>query len=522
MAGKFNSNTDSILGYEELSKLGRGGAGEVFLVRDRESGELLALKRLFRADDQSIQRLKREFRTLAAIDHPNLVKLYELSHDARSAYFTMEYLKGQELREYLDYASPRGVANDNNRHQRVLSAFYQLAGAVTALHRTGVLHRDLKPSNVMVVGDRVVVLDFGIALEVGENAPTVTQEGLLTGTPAYMAPEQSRGEHLGQGNDWYAFGAMLYEALTGRLPIEGNLRELLSRKSNEDPPPIGSLVPGLSPEVRALCTALLSRIPEQRPQGEQVLSVLAEYAATSGAVGMASNFQPPTATELLREHSLFGRKSELAALWAAFRSVQQGDFAAVHIAGESGSGKSALVQQFTEEVERDLAFEGRPLILRSRCYERESLPFKALDGAIDALVAQLMREDDVAVSHVLPVDLAILAQLFPALHRLAATKRLLSGQSTAAAVPQARARAETALRDLLCRLSDQRSLILWIDDLQWGDLDSTNILSSWLASPLPHVLLVMSYRSEEIATSPCLALVRQRLTEHSECQHTLS
>jgi serine/threonine protein kinase len=210
-------------------------------VRDLETGEQLALKRLLRADTQSVLRLKREFRSLADIHHPNLVKLYELGHDRISPFFTMEYLEGEELEDYLNQGAPPSAAiNDNAgavaaRTARVLGAFEQLANGVVSLHRAGVLHRDLKPSNVMVSDGRVVVLDFGIALEVGEGAATVTLNKLASGTPAYMAPEQIQGKHLGEPNNWYAFGAMLYEALSGKLPIDGSLSELLRRKLAQDP-----------------------------------------------------------------------------------------------------------------------------------------------------------------------------------------------------------------------------------------------------------------------------------------------
>jgi serine/threonine protein kinase len=374
--------------YEQVQTLGRGGAGTVYLVRDRETGEQLALKRLLHADTDSLSRLKREFRSLADIHHPNLVKLYELGHDRHSAFFTMEYLEGADLKRYLEYE----VQNDNGlaapaRIARVLAAFRQLASGVYALHHAGVLHRDLKPSNVMVANGRVVVLDFGLALEVGVAAATVTQDKAISGTPAYMAPEQIGGEHLGEPNDWYAFGAMLYEALSGKLPIEGRIMELLQRKRVADPVPLDALIPGLPPDVSALCMGLLRRAPDERPSGDRVMRVMEAHPHDAPRPATL-NPQLTAATswraEVEAEPALCGRETELEALWAAFRRVQGGEFAVVHVSGESGAGKSRLVQQFTEEVERQGFVRGdaQPVVLRSRCYERETLPFKALDGAV--------------------------------------------------------------------------------------------------------------------------------------------
>jgi eukaryotic-like serine/threonine-protein kinase len=523
--------------YEELSTLGRGGAGTVYLVRDRETGDRLALKRLLRADEDSLLRLKREFRALANFHHPNLVKLYELGQDETSAYFTMEYLEGVDLKQYVEL--PRGsatqtsqrvlaaaaaAANDNRADlderahiARVLRAFEQLAAAVRALHAAGMLHRDLKPSNVMVSNGRVVVLDFGIALEVGAGAATITQDKLSSGTPAYMAPEQIHGVHLGEPNDWYAFGAMLYEALSGVLPIEGTLAQLLQRKRTQDPTPISELVPNLPQEVAALCMQLLLRDPAQRPNGDRVLSVLrAHTQAPTLTMEPSTSLAPNTRSRTEADLSLFGRDSELGALWSAFRHTQEGACTAVHVFGESGSGKSLLLHHFCDEVARSgfLASELQPLVLRSRCYERETLPFKALDAAMDALVDHLSRESDVVVSHALPRNLLALTQLFPALKSLPATRQLLAREKLPAGMTQARAQAEAGLYDLLQRLGQLRPVVLWIDDLQWGDLDSIGIVSSWLKPPhIPNLMLIFSYRSEEIATNQGLVMLRERSGE---------
>jgi len=527
MTGKAASQHER---YEQLGTLGRGGAGMVYLVRDRETSDRLALKRLLGADEESLLRLKREFRSLAGISHPNLVKLYELGQDATSAFFTMEYLEGEDLRQHLEMdahqtrASLRAAAaNDNGKAERsrimlVLRAFEQLATGVRALHAAGLLHRDLKPSNVMVSHGRVVVLDFGIALDVGAGAATVTHDKLSSGTPAYMAPEQIYGSHVGEANDWYAFGAMLYEALSGILPIDGKLMELLQRKRTQDPKPIGALVPSLPTDVAALCMALLQRAPEDRPHGDRVLSVLRAHTGSTSteSLDLSASITPTSGSRAEGELSLFGRENELAALWAAFSAVQAGGSAAVHVFGESGAGKSLLLHHFCDRVGSGDAApnEPPPLVLRSRCYERETLSFKALDAAIDTLVTQLSRESDIVVSHAMPRNLIALTQLFPALKSLNATRQLLSREKLPVGMSQARAQAEGALYDLLARLGRQRPVVLWFDDLQWGDLDSVGIISAWLKPPhIPSLLLVFSYRSEEIATSPALRVLRQHLPD---------
>ena len=150
----------------------------------------------------------------------------------------------------------------------------QLALGVRALHQAGMLHRDLKPSNVMVVGARVVVLDFGLVRELGMNAATVTEDGSVAGTPAYMAPEQLLGKELTAASDWYAFGAIMYELFSGLLPIDGSLVEILRRKLDSDPTPLSQLAPGVPATLAELCMALLSRDPAARPSGDAVVAAL--------------------------------------------------------------------------------------------------------------------------------------------------------------------------------------------------------------------------------------------------------
>lgn len=172
--------------------------------------------------------------------------------------------------------------------------FIQLARGLRALHRAGKLHRDLKPSNVLVAHGRVVVLDFGLVREVGDAAITVTQEEAIVGTPAYMAPEQISNGALRPACDWYAFGVMLYEALSGVLPFGGPLYKLLQLKLEQDAQPIRGLVPQLPEELVQLCDALLSRDPMQRSRSEPIAARIAAIVHCARARLAAARVHPPS------------------------------------------------------------------------------------------------------------------------------------------------------------------------------------------------------------------------------------
>jgi serine/threonine protein kinase len=244
--------------YEIVRKLGQGGAGAVYLVLDRDTGETLALKKLLRMDIQGVLRLKREFRSVADLHHPNLIKLYDLGRADDTWFITMEYLAGTDLITFLGSSGRSsitlrlglppggGLETDGSALARLVAAFQQLASGIHALHRAGMLHRDLKPSNVLVASERVVVLDFGLIREMGGSAVTVTNDNLVSGTPAYMAPEQVRGSELGEATDWYAFGVMLYEAL--RI-ASGNEGQLQCQEAEQSLRELGIHDPGASVEV---------------------------------------------------------------------------------------------------------------------------------------------------------------------------------------------------------------------------------------------------------------------------------
>src|SRR5689334_6460482 len=218
-------------------RLGAGGFGTVYQAYDREWKMRVALKVLRRNDPAFLYRFKREFRSLAAVDHPNLVKLHELFSDGQHWFFTMELVNGTG---FLEHVQSRKGKPCNLSLLR--PALLQLARATVALHRLGKLHRDIKPSNVMVTHEgRVVLLDFGL---VRERSFQRSEETAVVGTPAYMSPEQMSGR-AEDATDWYAMGVMLFQALTGSLPFTGEFFEMATKKLNSPAPKASQLVVGV-------------------------------------------------------------------------------------------------------------------------------------------------------------------------------------------------------------------------------------------------------------------------------------
>ncbi len=498
--------------------------GEVYRARDRDRGADVALKRLRDLDAARLYRFKREFRALADVVHPNLVTLFELFATGDGWFFTMELIDGVDFRHWvvdgnqaarveadddradstttfvtagLDDSDLSGVARDEARHpplrdpaqlERLRAATEQLARGVEALHARGQLHRDLKPSNVRVQPDgRVVILDFGVVATLGEPA---SHERMVIGTPAYMAPEQAAVEALSPATDWYAVGVMMYEALTGRLPYTGTVREILAGKRAGGfflPPSAHSA--DVPPELETLCLALLARDPASRPSAGDV------RAALSG--GRPAIAQVPRGDG---DAALVGRDPELRALTEALADARRGHPRTVYVRGESGIGKTALVNDFLTR-----AREGGAVVLRGRCYERESVPYKALDELIEALADHLSSVADPDVTAIPPADLQALTTVFPALRRVDAIARA-TGVSDAHVDPRhQRRRAIAALRVLIAAAAGDDALVMFVDDLQWSDPESVLVLGELARMAEPErALLLLAHREDAHARNPAM------------------
>jgi hypothetical protein len=521
-------------------RLGSGGFGAVYRAFDRKRNAIVALKALSQVDSDGLYRFKQEFRSLADISHPNLVPLYELLSEGDQWFFTMELIEGvsfldhvrgvrtegdsvqitrrrsyeailrdapvpasgavaQSERQDIPSDAPRSSPCDAAGYGRLRADLLQLADGLHALHEAGKLHRDIKPSNVLVTPEgRVVLLDFGLVFDLG---PEQRRSLNLVGTPAYMSPEQGRGNPLSEASDWYSVGVILFEALTGRRPFHGDFLDVLVEKQSTEPPAPHEIVSAVPEDLDRLCHALLRKEPSSRPTERAILETL--------QIG-----HPKTEVQLparaIREIPFVGRATHLDVLWRAYRAMKEGCSAAVYVRGASGMGKSTLVRRFLEQVGRR---EPNAVILAGRCYEQEAVPYKALDSLVDSLSQFLKRLPTTAAESLLPRDVMVLSRVFPVLRQVEAVARARRRLAQIPDSQELRRRAFGALRELLARLGDRAPLVLYVDDLQWGDRDSVAPILELLRPPDPPALLLIGcYRSEDAGESDLLqALLGFRL-----------
>jgi serine/threonine protein kinase len=446
--------------FHLVRKIGAGGMGAVYEACDRQRADLhVAVKLPHRTCAEGIYGLKREFRLLSEIRHPNLVALYDLVCVDGAWCYSMELVDGLPFHEALDL-TPRAL-----RFARFLDALEQLTSGIEALHRAGRVHRDLKPRNILVTPQgRVVIVDFGLT--------ALTEAGFaghhsvpMGATPRYAAPEHLRGDPPRPANDWYAVGVLVQEALATWLGGHG-----------------------VTPHIVKLVERWLEPDPEARGSARDFRTALAELRAEDSGDPSSAPSPDSPARGVEPPSPFVGRSREIDRLRRAFAEAARGAPQAVVIEGESGIGKTRLAVEFLKELDRYEAV----FVFRGHCHVHEAIPYNAFDGIADGMATWLRDAPPLRAAAALPRDARSLAQLFPVFHRASVMSDMppRAGPEPDAAALQRRA--FDAFVALLTRISDRHPVVLFIDDLQWRDADSERLLSHILSRSLSMPLLLLA------------------------------
>jgi predicted Ser/Thr protein kinase len=471
--------------YRIVSFLGRGATSLVYKALDVEKNMTVALKTIRFQEQDEIYRIKQEFRFFRDFYHQNLVLFYDLHVEDRSCFFTMEFVEGKDF-----------VAHAAGDAAKLRDGFAQLVEAISAVHETGRLHRDLKPGNIVVEpSGRVVLLDFGLAYEAQGSIRGETQ--WLGGTPAYMAPEQTRGESATQASDLYGMGVILYETLTGRLPYRETAAVLRHEAQKTPPAHPATLRPEAPADLCDLAMRLLAFDPDERPPLAEVRRLLLADPTQEEAAAPAERKQAP----------FVGRVVEMAQLKYAWARALDGRRVAVHIKGVSGVGKTTLIERFLSEARQDEA----AFVIYSRCHPQESVRYNALDALVDQLSRHLARERPERLKALTPDDLPALLTMFPVLARI--PWPFEDEPQDLPNDPRALARlGMMALGQLVGRIAERRPIAIWIDDLQWSDSGSLPILDALAqaAGEGRPILTIFSYRSDLVTPGSVAAELEAR------------
>ena len=357
--------------YEILSPLGAGGMGEVYRARDTKLNRDVAIKVLpesLSKDADALARFEREAHAVAALNHPNILSIFDFGSENGVVYAVTELLEGESLRTRLDDGpvSPR----------KAVDYAVQILRGLAAAHEKGVVHRDLKPDNVFVTGDgRVKILDFGLAKVVSPesvqtSAPTTpanTEPGTVMGTVGYMSPEQVRGKPADHRSDIFSFGVVLYEMLSGKRAFQReSAAETMSAIAREEPPELAESGRKISPSLDRIVRHCLEKSPAERAQSAHDLAFELETASgLSGSSSAIAGVSP-------------GRSGKRAIAAVGFAAAL-----AIAALASYRAGKTSGVRESTERAFRPLTFRPQAIFQAAFAPDGETVVYSAaLEGNV--------------------------------------------------------------------------------------------------------------------------------------------
>jgi serine/threonine protein kinase len=339
--------------YQVLSLLGAGGMGEIYLAEDTRLGRKVALKLLpqkFTQDHERVQRFQQEARAVSALNHPNILTIYDIGEIEERHFIATEFIDGQTL---------RWLMSDQIRLRVALNFAIQVAGALTAAHEAGIVHRDIKPENIMVRRDSYVkVLDFGLAKlteQFSARQATIAERNAsaevlirtdpekLMGTARYMSPEQIEGQEVNGRSDVFSLGVVLYEMVTGHAPFDGaTSNEIMNAILNHEPPPLQSYIRAAPVELERIVSKTLAKDPEERYQ--VVKDLLLDMQSLKLELEVEAKLRRGTLTETTEEAKQIDQPPMVRPLYATDSSNLSGS--ALRVMSESVGGAVPLDSEF--------------------------------------------------------------------------------------------------------------------------------------------------------------------------------
>ncbi len=503
--------------YVTLKKLGEGGKGIVYKARDTALNRVVAIKMLKSAvsGEEAYSRFMREAQAVAKLNHPNIVSIHDIGKEDGKQFFVLEFVDGMSLRELMG-TYPEGKCDI----QTILRIGIDVCSALQYAHSQSVLHRDIKPENIMITQEGTAkLMDFGLAKMLGQ--PSITQEGIIVGTVAYVAPEIALGKGADVRSDLYSLGAVLYEAVTGRPPFLGEDSVKIIFSHIHDYPTSPNKLNSKAPQALAACIMkLLEKEPAKRYQNAaDLLNALREIAEgflreVYVPSHKASVVVPPQRPSAMRETQLIDRVEEMNLLREAVDRAVRREGGLVFLYGEAGIGKTRL----TRELGAYARLRGIQ-VLYGRCpalFRMDGVPPYVLWNEVIKDYLQVCTPEQ--LYRVIGFYPSEVCKLVPEIKQKLGT----IPQSLPINPEQERDRLFEAVSQFMINLSKETPLLIILDDLQWTD-QSSLLLLHYLARGVYRepLLLLGAYRDTDIderhPLSPVLTeLNRERLLQSAQ------
>ena len=500
--------------YAILKKLGEGGKGIVYKARDTVLNRVVAIKMLKSSvsSEESYSRFMREAQAIAKLNHPNIVYIYDIGKEAEKQFFVLEFIDGMSLRNLIE-TYPEGKCDI----QTVLRIGIDVCSALQYAHSKGVLHRDIKPENILITEKGIAkLMDFGLAKMLDQ--PSITQEGIIVGTVAYVAPENALGKGADAKSDLYSFGAVLYEAVTGKPPFPGeDPVKIIFSHIHDYPVSLSKLNPNVPQALADCIMKLLEKEPEKRYQSAtDLLNVLREISEGFLREVPLPSYKPsidassPQPSAIMRTQ-LIDRIEEMRLLRDAVDRTLRGEGGVIVLYGEAGIGKTRL----TRELGTYARLRGMQ-VLYGRCPALLRMdgapPFALWSDVIKDYLQSCRLEQLYRVIGFYPGELSKLAPELK--QKLGAIPQLLP-----ISPEHGQDRLFEAVSQFITNISKEDPLLVILDDLQWTDQSSLLLLHYSVRGVQMEPLLILgAYRDTDIderhpLTSVLTELNRERLLQ---------
>ncbi|TMQ60206.1 MAG: tetratricopeptide repeat protein [Candidatus Eisenbacteria bacterium] len=454
--------------YKIESTLGQGGMGVVYLATDDLLQRRAALKFLppeLSQDPEARRRFLNEGRAAATLSHPNAAVLFEVGTEGNEMFLAMEYVPGATLREL--------VASGPLSWNEVLEMSLQILGALREAHAKGIVHRDIKGANIKRTPEgRIKVMDFGLAKIIGGS--TMTRSDAILGTASYMSPQQIVGQEVDGRSDLFSLGVVMYELLTGRLPFVGDQSVAVAHAIlHEDPITIRELMPEVPADLEHIVFKAMMKNPRERYQSaEEMAEDLARFrehdrrrrAGVHEELDLVATREVVSARRERFLAPMVGRERPMERLKALHQEVRVGEGAAVCVAGEAGIGKSRLVDEFCRHCRR----EGTRVLVASSLFGGSASSYQLFAEAIKQYFALRGVDSAQSLQRFLFDRAPRIAGSIPVLSRFLRFAFATNG-------PTSEEELWEVLDQVICFISEERPLVLVLEDLQWADEGSVRL-----------------------------------------------